>query len=331
MAQERVASKLVNKVRFDVNQASLKKSLKAIEKFKKKFASLKDATQGMSVSMSIKDSRQVIQKAKKANTAVVKDKVQKERQALTEQEALERRITKRSIAKELRERQSARKALAARESRITTRRLQVGELQGTLGIKPAEMKKASEMLENIHNRYRKGSMSAAQYSQETGAVIRNLKRQNKATKSLTSSMREMRTVLVALTASYTAFSAAVDIADVGKQFQNLEIGMGAAFGPETRSNLTFLAKEADRVGVRMLDLSKDYIKFAVAAQATGVEVDTLRDTFSGMLESSRVFGLSSENTSLALRAITQSFNKAQVMAEEFKLQFGEIAALHRNM
>lgn len=92
---------------------------------------------------------------------------------------------------------------------------------------------------------------------------------------------------------------------------------------QAASELKFLRAEANRVGVEFQPLVREFAKLAAAARHTSLEGDGVRDTFTSIIEISRVLNLSSEDTRGAIFALQQMISKGVVSAEELRRQLGE--------
>lgn len=87
--------------------------------------------------------------------------------------------------------------------------------------------------------------------------------------------------------------------------------------------MAFVRAEADRLGLELQSVSGDWLKMAAAAKGTSLEGQKSREVFSSIANASRVLGLDSQKTSLALNALSQMISKGTVSAEELKGQLGD--------
>lgn len=252
------------------------------------------------------------------------DKTAKQYERLWEQAELRNAKNRRAIeAKALRDKLKAEKKAAEREEISRTRTIGLKDRLDTSKLSPRDIANQKRNIDLLNRSYIQGSISLREYSAGTQSVMRDMRRLSGSTKTVAERMHQARSAFVALTASATVFSAGVGITEVGKQYQALDIGMTAVFGDKAQDNLKFITAEADRVGVRLLSLTKDYVKFTASVAQSNLSVKEQRGLFSGMLEIGRTFGLSSDQLSLALKAISQSMGKGTTMSEELKLQFGD--------
>jgi len=87
--------------------------------------------------------------------------------------------------------------------------------------------------------------------------------------------------------------------------------------------INFIRNEADRLGLPIASLGKQFSQLNAAATGTTLEGEGVRDIFSAISETSRVLQLSTDDTAGALRAIQQVISKGVVQSEELRGQLGE--------
>lgn len=85
----------------------------------------------------------------------------------------------------------------------------------------------------------------------------------------------------------------------------------------------FVADEADRLGLNLSALARQYSQLSAASRGTKLEGQATKDIFIAISEASTVLGLSMDETRGALRAIDQMISKGNVQAEELRGQLGE--------
>lgn len=85
----------------------------------------------------------------------------------------------------------------------------------------------------------------------------------------------------------------------------------------------FLIDTADKLGLKLKDVSDGYTKFAAAASQSGMTAAQTKTTFTSLAEASKVLGLTSFETRLTMSALTQMASKQKVSMEELRQQMGE--------
>lgn len=136
--------------------------------------------------------------------------------------------------------------------------------------------------------------------------------------------------VLALAAAYVGVQGAISIAGGAlKAFnekQALESRLSLAVGNDpTRigKEIQYLKEQADRLGISFDDAGKGYSKFAVSAVKAGQSIKNTRFIFEGIGEASRVLNLTGPETEGIFNAISQSFSKGKIQAEELRGQIGE--------
>ncbi len=115
------------------------------------------------------------------------------------------------------------------------------------------------------------------------------------------------------------------IFDAGVAMDSMERSFVAITGNSTAASaeMFFLRDEADRLGQSFYDLAPQFKQIAASARGTALEGEQTRKIFSAITEASTALGLSSDETSGALNALSQMISKGTVQAEELRGQLGE--------
>ena len=118
---------------------------------------------------------------------------------------------------------------------------------------------------------------------------------------------------------------AKSIFDAGVAMDSMERSFVAITGNSTAASaeMFFLRDEADRLGQSFYDLAPQFKQIAASARGTALEGEQTRKIFSAITEASTALGLSSDETSGALNALSQMISKGTVQAEELRGQLGE--------
>lgn len=126
-------------------------------------------------------------------------------------------------------------------------------------------------------------------------------------------------------AIYTAKAAVSELIDVhmqmearAKAFQAITGGYGTA-----ASEMEFVQREANRLGLELLSTADSYKSFMAAAMGSRLEGEKTREIFSAVAETGRVLGLTNDQVSGAFMALGQMISKGKVQAEELRGQLGE--------
>lgn len=116
---------------------------------------------------------------------------------------------------------------------------------------------------------------------------------------------------------------AVAQAGMGLEALNSALKFATGSSEGAAEALTFVRAEAERLGIPMSESARAFGKLAAAAKGTRLEGQATRDIFSAVAEAGRVMGLSSDEQSGALLAVSQMMSKGTVSAEELRGQLGE--------
>lgn len=92
---------------------------------------------------------------------------------------------------------------------------------------------------------------------------------------------------------------------------------------QTASDLDYLRRTADRLGVNLGTLSREYSKFQIAAQGTNLEGNPARRIFEAVTEAARVSRTSTQELAGVFTALTQIVSKGAVQMEELRQQLGD--------
>lgn len=92
---------------------------------------------------------------------------------------------------------------------------------------------------------------------------------------------------------------------------------------QSASDLDFLRRTANRLGVDLGTLANEYSKFALATQGTNLQGANTRKIFLAVAEAARVNKTSNEQLSGVFVALTQIVSKGAVQMEELRQQLGD--------
>lgn len=115
------------------------------------------------------------------------------------------------------------------------------------------------------------------------------------------------------------------ITSAGTQLQALNSTLLFATGSaeEAASAYAFVRAEAERLGLPLQVLGKQFSQLSAAANGTTLQGQATRDIFTSVASAARVMGLQSFQVERALLAIQQIMSKGNVQAEELRGQLGE--------
>lgn len=105
--------------------------------------------------------------------------------------------------------------------------------------------------------------------------------------------------------------------------ERLKISLDFASSSGSISELMFLRKLTDDLGLSFSGTANAYQQFQAAARGTSLEGQKARDVFESISKASAVMGLSTEQSAGVLLALQQMVSKGTVQAEELRGQLGE--------
>lgn len=135
-----------------------------------------------------------------------------------------------------------------------------------------------------------------------------------------------KVIAVGIAATVAGFGVLLRAAQTASiEFETLQNTLKSVAGSSegAASEFAFIKSEANRLGLDLRGLAKDYVKLTAASKGTKLQGQATRDIFSAVGEASVVLGLTADQTAGALTAIQQIMSKGVVSAEELRGQLGE--------
>jgi tape measure domain-containing protein len=186
---------------------------------------------------------------------------------------------------------------------------------------------AQQRLAPLMDRTANATTRAASATNTFGGSLLNANRDTRQSLGL---MQRLRGEVLAVTASYIGFQAAIQgIQQSLTAFQALEAvesRLGAVFNQDTArvsAEVSFLRSEADRLGISFSVLAGQYSKFAIAGKAANFSGESTRKMFIAVAEAGRVNRLSMEQLNGTFLAIEQIISKGKFTSEEVRRQLGD--------
>jgi hypothetical protein len=124
------------------------------------------------------------------------------------------------------------------------------------------------------------------------------------------SMRDLRSELIQATAAFTAFSVVKSIAVDSMKMEGLTAAarVFAKDDAGVAEHMTFVANEADRLGVNLMTATEEFTKFSIGTKSR-MDKGTQRALFSGVSEYAAVLQLDQQAYQRTFKAITQISGK----------------------
>ena len=113
------------------------------------------------------------------------------------------------------------------------------------------------------------------------------------------------------------------VKEAAKQADALKTSFGSVFQGDAANQMSFVRKEANRLGLDFVMAADAYKGIAAAAKGTAISNLDVQQTFLGVSEAATALQLTSEQSQGALLAISQIISKGKVSMEELRGQLGE--------
>lgn len=175
---------------------------------------------------------------------------------------------------------------------------------------------------------REGVTETAREAAARGKLVAGFKLLQDEGRATFSLYQRLRGELLSLAATYVGLYGAIrsvgTILDAVNKRTAVENTFAVAFGKENvGAEMEYVQAQAERLGIRFLDLAESYGKFAVAARATGMTVRDTRFIFESFSEATRVLHLSTEQTNYVFLALQQMMSKGKVNMQDLRQQLGD--------
>lgn len=144
-------------------------------------------------------------------------------------------------------------------------------------------------------------------------------------RALVSGALSLKSALTGLIIGAGVSTFAKSLIDAGKGLDGLRLSYQAIAGSSqgAAEEMEFVRATAEKLGLDLLPTANAYKQLAGAAMGTAMAGKQTRDIFVAVAKASTVLGLSADETSGALLAISQMISKGKVSAEELRGQLAE--------
>lgn len=142
--------------------------------------------------------------------------------------------------------------------------------------------------------------------------------------------QRVRGELIALATAYVGLQGAISLAasslDALRKYNTNESILSVVAGSNDPTKVgqqyEYARAQAERLGMRIDDLTQSYGKFAVSAKLAGATSNQTRYIFERVAEAGRVLHLSNDDLTGTFIALEQMMSKGQIMTEELRNQLG---------
>ena len=310
-----ITGSVVGKIRFNID----KPSWQNLEKFQAKLTSIKRQMTGLEKTIKVQAVVQSINKVANA-TIQAEQKVANARKKIQKQDAHVGMFQQNLKDRKIQQRQAER--IAREDAKFKARGGKFDEgVEAFRVVKKQQLISTAKMrgwddqklaaaqgaLDKSITQWRtQANGSIGMFRAQVNTVIRDLQVTDAVARKSALSFRGLRQELVQLTAAYTAFSLAQNVAQTGFEFESLRASarVFAKDDAGVADHMAFIANEAQRLGIDLATATKEFTKFSIATQSSMTKAEQ-RDLFTGMSEYSRVLGLNKQDYERAFRAVQQ--------------------------
>lgn len=184
-----------------------------------------------------------------------------------------------------------------------------------------EVEKLHKTTEKAATSSKKGARDLDDYGRSSRKAASDVRRLNRENKSVSDGFRQLKTAIIGL--GLIELTRRFDL--LGFKVEAIESALRGAAGSAQAyaESYAFVRSEADRLGLALASSAKDFGQLTASAKGTELAGAGVRDIFTAVSESAVVLKLSADDSSGAIRAITQIMSKGKVQAEELRGQLGE--------
>ncbi|MEL4071751.1 tape measure protein [Ochrobactrum sp. GPK 3] len=237
-----------------------------------------------------------------------------------------------SVAAQMRQQAEA---VEVARKRYELLRAEAQRLDAQLRSGGAATQAQAQQLKNVAN----AANLAEKEFKEASAAMRTLQQSsssgvfgsiNRESRQAMSVYQRLRGEILSLATAYIGLYGTIsNVGGVIKAYQTMEASqnrLGAVFdqnNSKVQTEMGWIQRQANRLGIEFGVLSNEYSKFAVATKAAGFSSEATRKVFLKVAEAGRVNKLSMEQMSLVFLALQQMISKGKIQSEELRQQLGE--------
>jgi len=197
-----------------------------------------------------------------------------------------------------------------------------------ISIDSSDTRNATQSLGKLEGQSKQTETATERMTREFNQANREMRQTGDQARSLSGRMGRLSTIMTGVGSAVAGIGLTMfarELFNTGLEVDRLNRSFEAIFGTtaSAQAEMEFLRAEAERLGQSFYTLAPSFKQIAAAAKDTAFEGKEVRDIFSAVTEASTALSLSSDETSNALRALSQMISKGSVQSEELKGQLGE--------
>lgn len=310
-----ITGKVVNTIEFNIP----KNSWRNLDLFQKRIAGLKKQLQGLDktfvVTAKVDRFTRAVERSENRIAKAQARRVNSEIKLAREQARIEAQ-QRRSIQGRWDLRRMARERREEDKVKIVNRLAQVK-------ASPEEVNRVTNGMLKLNKQFANGTISLRKYNAELNNLIGSSQRVIRQQKAMSTSLSDVRNGIVAATASFTAYAAAANVFQEGKELESIRAGMALFTGGndvKIEENMDFIRQASMDIGVNFLEAAKNFSKFQIVAR-NSMSQEQSRELFLGISEYARVVGATAPQQGRAFYALQQMMSKGRVSSEELNVRF----------
>jgi hypothetical protein len=178
------------------------------------------------------------------------------------------------------------------------------------GIPSSISDSAAVTMQRLGQQYLANKISLKSYNSQMATANNTMRMQARLATQSQYSIRDMRSELIQATAAFTAFAVVKDIATTGMKLESLTASarVFAKDDAGVADHMSFIANEADRLGVNLITATEEFTKFSIGTR-NRMDKGTQRSLFSGVSEYAAVLQLDQEQYKRFFKSINQMSEK----------------------
>lgn len=242
-----------------------------------------------------------------------KENSSKKNVKLSQEERFEAALLNKQLKQEWLERTGLVSAYTKLNNARTEAKNKLRDLIASEQASTTEIKKATVEFDRLDAKVRKADRAVGDFSKNVGNY-----------KSAFSGIKDIFGAF-GLVGGITAFATITkDIFNTTKELQSLDLALKSVTGSQENFNAqqTFLSTIAEKYGLEIKNLTKQYTAFYVAAKDK-LAAQEIQDLFENIAKSGSALGLSNETLERSFVAVNQMLSKGTVASEELRGQLAE--------
>ncbi len=245
------------------------------------------------------------------------------------------RRTKAARAEAAAAKQAAREQLQAERKiqQIRAKSIRFSTAASSYNLTGKQRAESLSQFGDLTRQFHAGKIAVGEYNAAVSKLQTNMRKQGRVgmkgqTLPVTAKVTKLDTSMIEGAKGAITIAATVavgkSIMTAGQDLQSVESGLTAVTGSSEAAGkeMNYLREQANRLGLDLIKTSRDYMKFSASTKSS-MDSKTTKAIFEGLSEYSTVLGLTSEQSSLALNALSQMSAKSVVSMEELRQQLGD--------